>query len=122
MDRREGADTGRPGRRRILFAGVVLVVTALVAYTSALNVGAAGPQVEIKNHKYSPATLTVPVGTTVTWTNHDDDVHTVVSMTEKFKSRAIDSDETFSQKFIEPGTYEYFCTLHPLMKAKVTVK
>jgi len=107
--------------------GVLMAVAALVAYASARQVGAAapgaaGPQVEIKHHKYSPTTLTVPVGTTVTWTNRDDDVHTVVSTALKFRSRGIDNDESFSQKFTEPGTYEYFCTLHPLMTAKVIVK
>ena len=107
--------------------GVLLTVAALAACASALQAGAAatgavGPQVEIKHHKYSPTTLTVPVGTTVTWTNRDDDVHTVVSTALKFRSRGIDNDESFSQKFTAPGTYEYFCTLHPLMTAKVIVK
>lgn len=127
MNRRDGVDTGRSVRRWIRMAGVLLAVAALVAYASARQVGAAapdaaGPQVEIKHHKYLPATLTVPVGTTVTWTNRDDDVHTVVSTAQKFISRGIDNDESFSQKFTAPGTYEYFCTLHPLMTAKVIVK
>ena len=102
--------------------GVLLAVIAVVGYASPLQVGAVAPQVEIKHHKYLPATLTVPVGTTVTWINRDDDVHTVVSMAEKFKSRGIDNDERYSQTFTAPGTYEYFCTLHPLMRAKVIVK
>src|SRR5216117_272022 len=83
---------------------------------------AAGSQIEIKEHKYSPATLTVPVGTTVTWINHDDDVHTVTSSAQAFTSRGIDTDETFTYKFTKPGTYVYFCTLHPLMTATIVVK
>lgn len=82
----------------------------------------AGPRIEIKEHKYSPATLTVQVGTTVTWVNHDDDVHTVTSSAQAFTSRGIDTDETFTFKFTKPGTYAYFCSLHPLMTATIVVK
>ena len=102
-------------------AGALVLAAALLGPAPALT-NAAGPQVEIKHHKYLPATLTVPVGTTVTWINRDDDVHTVVSTAQKFTSRGIDNDERFSQTFTVPGTYEYFCTLHPLMTAKVIVK
>jgi plastocyanin len=102
-------------------AGALLLAAALLAQAPSLT-SAAGPEVEIKHHKYLPATLTVPVGTTVTWVNRDDDVHTVVSTAQKFSSRGIDNDERYSQTFTAPGTYEYFCTLHPLMTAKVIVK
>ena len=126
MNRRDGVDKGRWVRRGIRMVGVLVAVAALVAYASALHAGAAapmaGPQVEINHHKFSPATLTVPVGATVTWTNHDGDVHTVVSTAQKFSSRGIDNDESFSQKFTAPGTYDYFCTLHPTMTATVIVK
>ncbi len=83
---------------------------------------AAGPQIEIKEHKYNPAAVTVPVGATVTWINHDDDVHTVTSSAQAFTSAGIDSDETFTYRFAKPGTYVYFCTLHPLMTAKIVVR
>jgi len=102
-------------------AGALVLAAALLGAAPA-PISAAGPQIEIKHHKYLPATLTVPVGSTVTWINRDDDVHTVVSTAQKFNSRGIDNDETFSQTFSAPGTYEYFCTLHPLMTAKVIVK
>jgi plastocyanin len=82
----------------------------------------ADSRIEISKHKYSRPTLTVPVGTTVTWVNHDEDVHTVVSRTQAFTSRGMDTDETFSFTFAKPGVYEYFCTLHPLMTGKVIVK
>ena len=123
----DGVDAGRSVGRWIRTAGVFLAGAALVVYAAAAEPAAAapeaaGPRVEIKHHKYVPDTLTVPVGTTVTWVNRDEDVHTVISTAEKFRSRGMDTDEQFSQTFTAPGTYEYFCTLHPLMKAKVIVK
>jgi amicyanin len=82
----------------------------------------AGPRIEITKHKFSRPTLTVPAGTTVTWLNRDEDVHTVVSTTQAFRSAGLDTDEAYSYKFAKPGVYEYFCTLHPLMTGKVIVK
>jgi amicyanin len=82
----------------------------------------AGPTVLIAKHKYERPALTVAVGTTVTWVNHDEDVHTVVSTTQAFRSSALETDEAYSYKFTKPGAYEYFCTLHPLMTGKVVVK
>ena len=82
----------------------------------------AGPRIEITKHKFSRPTLTVPAGTTVTWLNRDEDLHTVVSTTLAFKSAGMETDEAYSYKFAKPGVYEYFCTLHPLMTGKVIVK
>jgi len=81
-----------------------------------------GPRIEIAKHKFSLPTLTVPAGTTVTWLNRDDDVHTVVSTTQAFRSGGLETDEAYSYKFTKPGVYQYFCTLHPLMTGKVIVK
>jgi amicyanin len=81
-----------------------------------------GPRIEITKHKFSRPTLTVPAGTTVTWLNRDEDVHTVVSTTQAFKSAGLETDEAYSYTFTKPGVYEYFCTLHPLMTGKVIVK
>ena len=78
--------------------------------------------VAIDNFSFSPASITVPVGTTLTWTNRDDIPHTVVSDDQKFKSKALDTDEKFSFTFTEPGTYSYFCSVHPKMVAKVIVE
>jgi plastocyanin len=78
--------------------------------------------VAIDNFSFSPASITVPVGTTLTWTNRDDIPHTVVSDDKKFKSKALDTDEKFSFTFTEPGTYSYFCSIHPKMVAKVIVE
>jgi plastocyanin len=78
--------------------------------------------VTIDNFSFSPTTITVPVGTTLTWTNHDDVPHTIVSDDQKFKSKALDTDEKFSYTFTQPGTYSYFCSIHPKMVAKVIVE
>ena len=77
--------------------------------------------VTIDNFSFSPATASVPVGTTVTWTNRDDIPHTVVSTEQKFKSRVIDTDERFSFRFDGPGTYKYFCSIHPKMTGQIEV-
>ena len=81
-----------------------------------------GPKIQISKHKYDRPTLTVPVGTTVTWLNKDEDVHTVVSTTLTFRSPGLETDDAYSYKFTKPGVYQYFCTLHPLMTGKVIVK
>jgi plastocyanin len=81
-------------------------------------------EVKIDNFSFGPAELTVPVGTTVTWTNRDDIPHTVVSSDEPkaFKSKVLDTDEKFSFTFTKTGTYPYFCSIHPKMTAKVIVQ
>ncbi|MEQ1353129.1 MAG: cupredoxin family copper-binding protein [Candidatus Acidiferrum sp.] len=81
-----------------------------------------GLEVKIDNFSFGPGTLTVPVGTTVTWTNRDDIPHTVVSTDKVFKSKVLDTDEKFSFTFSKPGTYEYFCSIHPKMTGKVVVQ
>jgi plastocyanin len=79
-------------------------------------------EVKIDNFSFGPGTLTVPVGTTVTWTNRDDIPHTAVSMEGAFKSKVMDTDEKFSYTFTKPGTYPYFCSIHPKMTGKVVVQ
>lgn len=76
----------------------------------------------IDNFQFNPPTLTVPVGTTVTWTNHDRDVHTVTSSTRPFSSAGLDPNETYSRRFDTAGTYAYFCALHPHMTAQIVVQ
>jgi len=82
----------------------------------------AGPQVHIDNFQFSPATLTVSAGTTVLWTNQDDMVHTVTSSDRVFSSPSLETDQTFTFTFTKPGTYTYFCKLHPRMTATVIVQ
>ena len=78
--------------------------------------------VKIDDYKFAPASLTVKAGTTVTWRNKDDMPHTVASTTRMFKSKALDTDDAFSFTFTEPGTYAYFCSLHPHMTAMIVVE
>lgn len=109
------------------WTGMALTGTAVVALLLA-SPGPAraqqetGPRIEIKAHGYGIPELTVPPGTTVTWVNHDDDPHTVTSTGNVFRSPGLDTDETYSYTFTRPGTYEYFCTLHPMMTGKVVVR
>lgn len=122
--------------------GIIAVITAIVAIVIVggvvigLNSGRSsrGPaassaastsnEIEIKNYAFKPASVTVKVGTTVTWTNKDAVVHTVTadaSSSDKFDSGDIQQGGTFSYTFKQTGTYPYHCTPHPNMKASVTV-
>ena len=83
----------------------------------------AAVQVNIFNYKFDPATVTVPVGTTVTWTNKDEIPHTVASSDKSFPgSSGLDTGDSYSYTFTKPGSYAYFCTLHPFMTGKVVVQ
>jgi len=115
-----------------------VLISGLGAATLMLGMGAlgAGPQrfelspqqkpetaeVKIDNFSFGPAALTVPVGTTVSWTNRDDIPHTVVSTDGVFKSKVLDTDEKFSFTFSKAGSYPYFCSIHPKMTCKVVVQ
>jgi len=79
-------------------------------------------EVKIDNFSFGPASLTVPIGTLVTWTNRDDIPHTVVSTDGVFKSKVLDTDEKFSFTFSKAGTFLYFCSIHPKMTGKVVVQ
>jgi plastocyanin len=80
--------------------------------------------VVIDNFSFSPAQLSVAAGSTVTWENHDDMPHTIVNdaTPREFKSAPLDSGEHFSQTFLKPGTYKYFCSIHPHMTGTIVVK
>ena len=78
--------------------------------------------VKIDNFSFGPDTLTVAVGTTVTWTNQDDIPHTVVSTDGVFKSKVRDTGEKFSYTFAKAGTYPYYCSVHPKMTGKIVVQ
>ena len=82
----------------------------------------AASQVMIDNFAYSPVPLTVKVGTTVTWINHDDIPHTVDSTQGKFKSAALDTDDKFDFRFTEAGEYPFYCRIHPKMTGKIVVQ
>ena len=109
--------------------GVVLTAVAAFASIAVTQPGvakagdqSAAAEVKIDNFSFGPTTLTVAVGTTVTWKNNDDVPHTVVSDDKTFRSKALDTDDKFSYTFTKPGTYNYFCSVHPKMIAKVVVQ
>jgi plastocyanin len=80
-------------------------------------------QVVVENFTFNPDVLTVPVGTEVTWENKDDIPHTVTSDDKKtFASSLLDTGDRFTYTFTKPGTFSYFCSVHPMMTAKVVVQ
>jgi plastocyanin len=81
-----------------------------------------GPAVGIENFNFVAADLTVKAGTTVVWTNHDDVEHTVTASDNSFGSSSIPTEGQFSYTFSTPGTYTYFCAIHPFMTARVIVQ
>lgn len=137
MERVDEADSGRPvgtsgwTRREMLTAGALSLLAASVMLGPATGV-AAGPasdavgnravEVIITQHAFSPETVTVPAGTTITWVNRDEDLHTATSTTGTFTSRGLDTDERFSFTLTTPGTYAYMCSLHPQMRGRIIVQ
>jgi plastocyanin len=105
----------------IMATGVLLAGSPKVA-AKAQQPAAASSEVKIDNFSFGPGTLTVAVGTTVVWTNHDDIPHTVVSTEGVFKSKVLDTDEKFSYTFTKAGAFSYFCSIHPKMTGKVVVQ
>jgi plastocyanin len=79
-------------------------------------------EITIDNFTFTPKELTVAVGTTVKWLNHDDIPHTVVEKKTTFRSKALDTDDSYSFTFTSAGTFDYFCGLHPHMVGQVIVK
>ena len=100
----------------------LLIGLALAGTTAGHALAARSVAVGIKEFKFAPAALEVHPGTTVTWTNRDEETHTITSTTGAFSSAGLGNEETFSRTFSKPGTYEYFCALHPKMRATVVVK
>jgi len=111
------------------FANSAWVTTALAVATLAVvgsfptaSIQAAGTEVQIDQFTFAPQQITVRVGTTVTWINDDDVPHTVASSSKLFKSKTLDTRDRFSFTFTTPGSYEYFCSLHPHMTGAVVVE
>ncbi len=86
------------------------------------TLGLTPPSVDIKNDAFAPQTLIVAAGTTVTFTNDDDDAHTVTATDGSFDSKGLDTNGRWRHTFVKPGTYAYFCQLHPFMKGTIVVK
>ncbi len=109
---------------KILFGLLATIVSLAWLPTNSLAGDAMtnSVQVTIDNFNFTPPTVTVSAGTKVTWVNKDDVPHTVTSDDKLFGSRALDTDDKFSFTFQTPGTYPYYCSVHPKMTGKVVVK
>src|ERR1700674_1477912 len=105
----------------ILSTVAIMAITSPMLAVRANNKPALGTEVKIDNFSFGPD-VTIATGTTVTWTNNDDVPHVVASDTNIFKSKALDTADHFSYTFAKPGTYIYYCTVHPRMTARVVVK
>jgi plastocyanin len=98
---------------------LLIALSILLLATPAL--GAEEAKVTIDNFTFSPATLSVKAGATIIFVNHDDLPHNVVDANGGFRSKALDTDETFARVFDKPGEFVYFCGLHPQMQGKIIV-
>jgi plastocyanin len=109
-----------PGRAVVVAMLLGPVVGALLAF------GAIAAQEEnvvaIDNFTFTAKELTVAVGTTVKWVNHDDIPHNVVDKNKAFRSKVLETDDAFSFTFASAGTFDYFCGLHPQMVGKIIVR
>ena len=112
-------------KRSWIFCVAASMALALAAFQTVEKLLAASPsavEVKIDNFTFTPPALTVKAGTQITWTNTDDIPHTVVSDDQRFKSKVLDTDEKFTFTASQPGTYSYFCSIHPKMTGKVVVE
>lgn len=100
---------------------IVAGLAGLVMLLAVPHAFAADAQIKIANFTFDPPTLTIKAGTTVTWINADDIPHVVSEKDGKFRSGALDTDDSFSQTFAVAATVEYFCAIHPHMTGKIVV-
>ncbi len=106
-------------------SSTLAVVDSTLDITSVSRIGlqneAKAAEVKIDNFSFAPKSMTIKIGAAVTWTNRDDIPHNVVSTGNKFSSPVLDTDQTFTYRFEEPGTYPYFCKIHPMMTGTIVV-
>jgi plastocyanin len=103
-------------------AAAIIAAAAHGGPANSASKASAPTEIMIDNFSFAPVKVTVPVGTTVQWTNRDDIPHTVVSEDHvTFKSQVLDTNQGFNHTFTKPGTYRYFCSLHPRMEAEIVV-
>ena len=109
-----------------LLFGLISLNLSLLGRAGEMNtasVGAKENRIEIKDFAFNPQTITVKSGQKITWINHDEEPHTVVSVGKKFqRSSALDADQEFSITAGAPGRYEYFCSVHPKMTGTIVVE
>jgi plastocyanin len=107
---------------RTLSALLALAVCSTLHAADALAPAADPAAIAIHDFMFSPMSLVVAAGTTVTWTNFDPEPHTIRSVDDTFRSGALDQNDSFKFRFDKPGTYKYVCSIHPQMVATVVVK
>jgi plastocyanin len=117
----------RKNKKAVLLTILVVLNFCLAAWgDDAVTAATSGDKknaIEIKDFMFSPQTLTVKSGDKIIWINRDDEPHTVVSVGKKFqKSSALDTDQEFTITASAPGTYEYFCSVHPKMTGTIVVE
>ena len=100
----------------------IFLAAALVATAALGNAATTATAVHIKDDAYNPKTLTIHPGDTVLFVNDDDDAHTVTATDGSFDSKGLDTHQSWQHKFSKPGSYAYFCELHPFMKGTIVVK
>ena len=107
-----------------LFCGIAFLNLSLFALGDEMkNADTKQNRIEIKDFAFNPQTLTVKSGEKVTWINRDDEPHTIVSVEKQFKkSTALDTDQEFTITAGAPGTYTYFCSVHPKMTGTIVVE
>jgi amicyanin len=108
--------------RAVVSAASMGAVLAAVLFFLPMPALAADAAVKIDNFTFNPPRLIVKAGTTVTWHNDDDIPHTVVASEKAFRSKTLDTDDKYAFTFTKPGTYEYFCSLHPHMIGTIVVE
>ena len=106
----------------LTLALLAVVCTAYSRGARAHAVSADANEIVIQNFAFEPATLTVKVGTKVTWVNRDDEPHTATATDKRFNSKTLENGDRFSTEFNQPGIYKYYCALHPKMTGQVIVK
>ena len=110
------------GMFSVLLGLVCLFAVGGTLQSAAADNASSSAEVNIDNFSFSPQTLTVKAGTTITWTNRDDIPHTVVANDGSFKSKVLDTNDKFSFTATKPGTYPYFCSIHPKMTGTLIVE
>ncbi len=113
-------------KKSLLLAALLAAMLRLVLLTppaaAAESAAAAEAKVTIDNFTFTPQSVTIKAGTTVTWVNQDDIPHTVMATEKAFRSKVLDTDNTYSFTFTSAGTYQYFCSLHPHMTGTIVVE
>jgi amicyanin len=113
--------TSTPGMPGMGSGGMGSMASPAASATPGSTAPVGGTAVGITDFAFSPATLTVPVGATVTWTNHDAEPHTVAANDGSFHSPGMDTEATYTYTFTKAGTFDYICSIHPMMHGTVVV-